>query len=358
MTESWNSELCCLGGLDSVEEPFLGGWTDPRIINGDMYSQHLFNQEPPELDFSVSRCQVLANTIADITSLFQFSDSSAASSSWQSFSPLSLTLSISSPSTTSPLPTTPLLSQNWVAQKHSPLYQSEELHESRMISGPAISISLREISFDPRMETSPEAEACGDIYSPMAPLPTAFGHSLSPIPASSPAKLPQPKSTPSLSSEERSGRRSRRIATRASPYNASPSPCVSISPSLLNTPLSDLSSLPSSPARSSLALSDIDGDFCKAMEQREPRKQQKRKRGSRKRFHCEFCTEYFTREADVERHLKSCNSNPTREAKKSCSYCSKSLPVRDDAKERHWKSMACQAEAHRRGLVPGTLDYY
>jgi len=80
------------------------------------------------------------------------------------------------------------------------------------------------------------------------------------------------------------------------------------------------------------------------------RRQYKRRKSAKKCFRCKLCSDSFSREADVDRHLKSCTRNPDRESKKACDYCGKGLPIRSDARDRHWKSASCMAEANRRGV--------
>jgi len=76
----------------------------------------------------------------------------------------------------------------------------------------------------------------------------------------------------------------------------------------------------------------------------------KKKTKSKEKHFCYYCNESFTRDHDAERHQRTCRSNPNCSQKEQCKVCAKPLPVRLDARRRHWGTLECSDAARKRGF--------
>ena len=146
-------------------------------------------------------------------------------------------------------------------------------------------------------------------------------------------------------------------------YSTSPDPTVALSP------LSEYESPP--PSRcSSVALSsqssECDSAFSPPNEEipqvsakvtaKKSRRAKagairKKKTKSKEKHFCCYCNESFTRDHDAERHQRTCKSNPNCSQKEQCRVCTKPLPVRLDARRRHWGTLECSDAARKRGFT-------
>lgn len=77
----------------------------------------------------------------------------------------------------------------------------------------------------------------------------------------------------------------------------------------------------------------------------------KKKTKSKEKHFCAYCNESFTRDHDAERHQRTCKSNPNCSQKEQCKVCTKPLPVRLDARRRHWGTLECSDAARKRGFT-------
>jgi len=77
----------------------------------------------------------------------------------------------------------------------------------------------------------------------------------------------------------------------------------------------------------------------------------KKKTKSKEKHFCCYCNESFTRDHDADRHQRTCKSNPNCSQKEQCKVCAKPLPVRTDAKRRHWGTLECSDAARKRGIT-------
>ena len=77
----------------------------------------------------------------------------------------------------------------------------------------------------------------------------------------------------------------------------------------------------------------------------------KKKTKSKEKHFCCYCNESFTRDHDAERHQRTCKSNPNCSQKEQCKVCAKPLPVRLDARRRHWGTLECSDAARKRGFT-------
>ena len=77
----------------------------------------------------------------------------------------------------------------------------------------------------------------------------------------------------------------------------------------------------------------------------------KKKTKSKEKHFCCYCNESFTRDHDAERHQRTCKSNPNCSQKEECKVCTKPLPVRLDARRRHWGTLECSDAARKRGFT-------
>jgi len=84
----------------------------------------------------------------------------------------------------------------------------------------------------------------------------------------------------------------------------------------------------------------------------------KKKTGSKEKHFCCFCQECFTRDHDADRHQRTCKSNPNCSRKEQCKVCAKALPVRLDARRRHWGTLECSDAARKRGYPRMDEEYY
>lgn len=75
----------------------------------------------------------------------------------------------------------------------------------------------------------------------------------------------------------------------------------------------------------------------------------KKKTKSKEKHFCCYCKESFTRDHDAERHQRTCKANPNCSQKEQCKVCAKPLPVRLDARRRHWGTLECSDAARKRG---------
>lgn len=75
----------------------------------------------------------------------------------------------------------------------------------------------------------------------------------------------------------------------------------------------------------------------------------KKKSKSKEKHFCCYCNESFTRDHDAERHQRTCKSNPNCSQKEQCKVCTKPLPVRLDARRRHWGTLECSDAARKIG---------
>lgn len=77
----------------------------------------------------------------------------------------------------------------------------------------------------------------------------------------------------------------------------------------------------------------------------------KKKTKSKEKHFCCYCNESFTRDHDAERHQRTCKSNPNCSQKEQCKVCAKPLPVRLDARRRHWGTLECSDAARKIGYT-------
>lgn len=77
----------------------------------------------------------------------------------------------------------------------------------------------------------------------------------------------------------------------------------------------------------------------------------KKKTKPKEKHLCGYCTESFTRDHDAERHQRTCKLNPNCSQKEQCKVCAKPLPVRLDARRRHWGTLECSDAARKRGFT-------
>jgi len=77
----------------------------------------------------------------------------------------------------------------------------------------------------------------------------------------------------------------------------------------------------------------------------------KKKNRSKEKHFCCYCQECFTRDHDAERHQRTCKLNPNCSRKEQCKVCAKALPVRLDARRRHWGTLECSDAARKRGWL-------
>ena len=77
----------------------------------------------------------------------------------------------------------------------------------------------------------------------------------------------------------------------------------------------------------------------------------KKKTKSKEKHYCSYCSESFTRDHDAERHQRTCKSNPNCSQKEQCKVCAKPLPVRLDARRRHWGTLECSDAARKLGFT-------
>lgn len=84
----------------------------------------------------------------------------------------------------------------------------------------------------------------------------------------------------------------------------------------------------------------------------------KKKTKSKEKHFCCYCNESFTRDHDAERHQRTCKSNPNCSQKEQCKICSKPLPVRLDARRRHWGTLECSDAARKRGVTQVDEEVY
>ena len=144
-------------------------------------------------------------------------------------------------------------------------------------------------------------------------------------------------------------------------YPTSPDPVVALSP------LSECESLPSS--RCSSAAPSSQSSECGSTSSpsgeetlqvtvkvtvRKTRRTKtgairKKKTKSKEKHFCCYCSESFTRDHDAERHQRTCKSNPNCSQKEQCKVCTKPLPVRLDARRRHWGTLECSDAARKLG---------
>lgn len=62
---------------------------------------------------------------------------------------------------------------------------------------------------------------------------------------------------------------------------------------------------------------------------------------------CHYCKNPFTRDRDAERHQVTCKLNPNCTEKEKCGICGNPLPVRPDARRRHWGTSKCVGAARK-----------
>lgn len=84
----------------------------------------------------------------------------------------------------------------------------------------------------------------------------------------------------------------------------------------------------------------------------------KKKTKSKEKHFCCYCNESFTRDHDAERHQRTCKSNPNCSQKEQCKVCSKPLPIRLDARRRHWGTLECSDAARKRGFTRMDEEVY
>lgn len=84
----------------------------------------------------------------------------------------------------------------------------------------------------------------------------------------------------------------------------------------------------------------------------------KKKTRSKEKHFCCYCQECFTRDHDAERHQRTCKFNPNCSRKEQCKVCAKALPVRLDARRRHWGTLECSDAARKRGYQRMDEEYY
>jgi len=162
-----------------------------------------------------------------------------------------------------------------------------------------------------------------------------------------------------------------KVAEVVSPtYPTSPASTVALSP------LSECESLPSSRYSStSPASQSSDRDsaspssneetyqaLAKIAEKKTRRTKtggvKKKKTRSKEKHFCCHCNECFTRDHDADRHQRTCKLNPNRLRKEQCKVCAKDLPVRLDARRRHWGTLECSDAARKHGYPRMDEEYY
>ncbi|KAF9643465.1 hypothetical protein BDM02DRAFT_3191620 [Thelephora ganbajun] len=84
----------------------------------------------------------------------------------------------------------------------------------------------------------------------------------------------------------------------------------------------------------------------------------KKKAKSKEKHFCYYCNESFTRDHDAERHQRTCKSNPNCSQKEQCKICTKPLPVRLDARRRHWGTLECSDAARKLGFMQMDEERY
>ena len=84
----------------------------------------------------------------------------------------------------------------------------------------------------------------------------------------------------------------------------------------------------------------------------------KKKTRSKEKHFCAHCNECFTRDHDAERHQRTCKQNPNCSRKEQCKVCAKALPVRLDARRRHWGTLECSDAARKSGYPRMDEEYY
>lgn len=84
----------------------------------------------------------------------------------------------------------------------------------------------------------------------------------------------------------------------------------------------------------------------------------KKKTKSKEKHPCGYCDESFTRDHDAERHQRTCKLNPNCSQKEQCKVCTKALPVRLDARRRHWGTLECSDAARKRGFARVDEEIY
>ena len=156
-------------------------------------------------------------------------------------------------------------------------------------------------------------------------------------------------------------------------YTAYPTSPASVAPP---SPLSECESLPSSRSPSSTPSSQSSECSSASSASNEENPQapvkvagrkvrrtkaggiKKKKTKSKEKHFCCYCNESFTRDHDAERHQRTCRSNPNCSQKEQCKVCTKPLPVRLDAKRRHWGTLECSDAARKRGYTRVDEDIY
>lgn len=84
----------------------------------------------------------------------------------------------------------------------------------------------------------------------------------------------------------------------------------------------------------------------------------KKKTKSKEKHFCCYCNESFTRDHDAERHQRTCKLNPNCSQKEQCKVCTKALPVRLDARRRHWGTLECSDAARKLGYTRVDEEIY
>lgn len=84
----------------------------------------------------------------------------------------------------------------------------------------------------------------------------------------------------------------------------------------------------------------------------------KKKTKSKEKHFCCYCNESFTRDHDADRHQRTCKFNPNCSQKEQCKVCGKPLPVRLDARRRHWGTLECSDAARKRGFIRMDEEVY
>lgn len=84
----------------------------------------------------------------------------------------------------------------------------------------------------------------------------------------------------------------------------------------------------------------------------------KKKTKSKEKHFCCYCNESFTRDHDAERHQRTCKLNPNCSQKEQCKVCTKPLPVRLDARRRHWGTLECSDAARKLGYTRMDEEVY
>lgn len=148
-----------------------------------------------------------------------------------------------------------------------------------------------------------------------------------------------------------------------------------LSPTAVLPPLSDCELLPSSPYSSTIPSSQSNARDStsstsneetlqppvKAAEKKVRRAATKgvmKRKRSKENYFCCHCSESFTRKLDAERHQRTCKPNPNFSQKEQCKVCTKALPVRLDARRRHWGTLECSNAARERGYPQMDEEYY